>query len=116
MLTEEQVQKKLKKYAEDFNKAYNKGNYSAAHNLYLIALNVSTFMKLDESFMEELFGYCSDDGEPDDNPELGLFSRNVVSEVDIICCTKRNEAYEDQVMRRRGQEVDYYKNKKTALR
>ena len=116
MLTEEQTEKKLKKYAEDFLNAYNKRNYGAAHNLYLIALNVSTFMKLNESFMEKLFGYCADDGEDEDNPNLGLFPRDIVREVDNICSTKRNEAYEDQVMRRRGQEVDYYKHKKTPLR
>jgi len=112
----EQTEKKLKKYAEDFLNAYNKRNYGAAHNLYLVALNVSTFMKLNESFMENLFGYSADDGEDEDNPNLGLFPRDIVREVDNICCTKRNEAYGDQVMRRRGQEVDYYKHKKTPLR
>lgn len=116
MLTEEQTQAKLKKYAEDFLNAYKKGNYGAAHNLYLIALNVSTFMNVDKEFTSNLFGYCADDGEDDDNPNMGLFPRNVVSEVDRICCTKRNEAYEDQIMRRRGQEVDYYKHKKAPLR
>lgn len=116
MLSEEQTEKKLKRYAEDFRRAYDQGNYGMAHNLYLVALNVSTFMGVREQFMQNLFGYCVDDGEPEDNPNVGLFPRDIVRKVDSECCIKRNEAYEDQIMRKRGEKVDYYKNKKTAPR
>ena len=110
MMDEQQTVDKLKETAEDFMEAVESKNYMRAKALYNKALTVATFMQIPKEAMAELFGQSAGIAD-DDEAQDGLFRREAVSRVDLECCIKRNQAYEDQACRRRGTTVRYYSDK-----
>lgn len=107
MIDEQQTVDKLKETAEDFMEAVEDKDYMRAKALYNKALNVATFMQIPKEAMEELFGQSAGIADDEEAPD-GLFQRAAVSKVDLECCIKRNQAYEDQACRERGKTVRYY--------
>ena len=78
--------------------------YGVAHNLYHMAHTVAVFMDLGPANLKKLFGdWDSDDGtETNTALDNGLFKRADVNKVNLECCIKRNQAYEDMALRRAG--------------
>lgn len=107
MIDEQQTVDKLKETAEDFMAAVEDKDYMRAKALYNKALNVATFMQIPKEAMEELFGQSAGIADDEEAPD-GLFQRAAVSKVDLECCIKRNQAYEDQACRKIGKTVRYY--------
>ena len=115
-MDEKQTVDKLKETAEDFMAAVEDKNYMRAKALYNKALTVATFMKIPKEAMEELFGKSAGGIADDEEAPDGLFRRAAVSRVDLECCIKRNQAYEDQACRRKGKTVRYYSDKDYCAR
>lgn len=108
MLTEKEAADKLREYGLRFNKHVRQKDFGKAHNLYNIAIEVATFMKMGEETMEELFGGYDGEGIPEDD---GIFRRSSVNYVNRECCIRRHMAYEDMSCRKQGiplEEERYY--------
>ncbi len=117
MLTEEQMEEKLRGYAETFNRNVREREWGKAHNVYNIILETAVMAEMSKEFMKELFGnYDHDDGEYgwDDGggkvPDDGKIRRADVEKVNMECCIRRNMAYEDMACRRLGLPLGMYRN------
>lgn len=99
MLTEKQMEEKLRKYAEIFRQNVRNKEWGKAHNVYNIVLTAAVMSEMSEKFRAELFGsYDSEDYPVDD----GLIRHSDVSKVNTECCIRRNMAYEDIECRKLG--------------
>ncbi len=104
MLTEAQVEEKLKRLGKEFQDYVAVKQWGMAHNAYREALIVAVFMELSEQFKTKLFGpYGISDTE-----DIGLFCKADVHRVNYESCVKRNMAYQDIACRKEGQPVRYY--------
>ena len=92
MLTEKQMETKLKRYAETFNQNVRNKEWGKAHNVYNITLEAAVMAEMSEGFMKELFGGYDDEDYPLND---GLIKRQDVQKVNAECCIRRNMAYED---------------------
>lgn len=104
MLSETKAMQKLEEYAAIFNDAVYRKDYGVAHNMYCMAHTVAVFMEMGDQCLKKLFGdWDSDDGtETNTALDNGLFKRADVSKVNLECCIRRNQAYEDMALRRAG--------------
>lgn len=100
MLTEREMENKLRDYAARFNQHVSNHEWGAAHNLYNMALTTAVIAEMSEGFRAELFGEYDSEGTGD--VADGLFRRDDVARVDKECCIRRNMAYEDMECRRLG--------------
>lgn len=99
MLTETEMERKLREHAGMFRRYVEEKNWPAAHNVYNITMEAAVMVEMPERFMHELFGGYDAEGYPLDD---GLIRRSDVSKVNMECCIKRNMAYEDRICRQRG--------------
>lgn len=99
MLTEAAMERKLREYAEKFNRHVKEREWGKAHNIYNMVLTAAVMAEASEKFKEELFGsYDVEDHQQDD----GLIRRSDVQRVNAECCIRRNMAYEDMECRKIG--------------
>lgn len=106
MLTEKELEDKLREYAAAFNIHVRTKEWGKAHNVYNMTLTTAVMTGLSREFRDELFGGYdeSDDGDVKD----GLFRREDVAKVNTECCIRRNMAYEDMECRKAGKAPRYY--------
>ena len=100
MLTEREMENKLRDYAARFRQHVGNREWGKAHNLYNMALVTAVIAEMSEGFRKELFGEYDSEGTGD--VADGLFGRDDVAKVDWECCVRRNMAYEDVECRRLG--------------
>lgn len=99
MLTERQMETKLRRYAETFNRHVRNKEWGKAHNIYNTTLETAVMAEMSEEFMKELFGgYDAEEFPLND----GLIKRQDVQKVNTECCIRRNMAYEDIECRKLG--------------
>ena len=110
MLSEAKAITKLEECAAKFNAAVNRKDWGVAHNLYMEAVIVTSFMEIRGDVRKRLYGdWDSDDGTDTDTAlDNGLFSRKDLERVNRECCIMRNMAYEDMALRREGEPLRYY--------
>lgn len=105
MLTEMEMQWKLRDYARKFNRSVTDKEWGKAHNLYHMILTAAVMTEISEKFNEELFGSYDSEGYPVDD---GLIKSRDVARVNTECCIRRNMAYEDMTCRKLGMPLRYY--------
>ncbi len=91
MLTQEQIEKKLFQYAEEFEQLYIQKNYFAAKNRYETAERVAMFV--DYEGRDKLF--MSQGEDRDENPIWGAFNQDHVSKA-YLECIKRGQTYDNK--------------------
>lgn len=106
MLTEAEMERKLREYAAAFSRHVKEKEWGKAHNIYNMVLTAAVMAEMSEEFRAELFGsYDKEDFPLND----GLIRRSDVSRVDIECCIRRNMAYEDMECRKIGLPMEEYR-------
>ena len=108
MLTERDLENKLRDYAARFSQHVRKREWGEGHNLYNMALDTAVIAEMSEDFQAELFGEYDSEGTGD--VADGLFSREDVHRVNRECCIIRNMAYEDKECRRLGIPLGTFRN------
>ena len=106
MLSEEKLMVKLEEKAAMFNSAVKRGEFGAAHNIYIMAHCTAIMAEMSEQSLKKLFGdWDSDDGtETNTALDNGLFKRSVVNYVQWQCCIRSHQTFENMVMRTRKEE------------
>lgn len=110
MLTEKQMEAKLRKYAETFNQNVRDKEWDKAHNVYNITLETAVMAEMSEEFLKELFGDYDSADEDGNALDDGLIRRAAVEKVNTECCIRRNMAYEDRECRKLGIPLGIYRN------
>lgn len=108
MLTERELENKLRDRAARFNQCVRNKEWGAAHNIYNMTLDTAVTAEMSEAFRAELFGEYDSEGTGD--VADGLFKREDVHRVNRECCIIRNMAYEDKECRRLGVPLGTFRN------
>jgi len=110
MLTDKECIARLYELADLFNNLTTRKEWTKAKIAYNKAFEVAMFMEIPSNVKDELFGvYAGDVGEHETPPD-GLFKRETVAKVNMECCIKRQQAYEDIAARKLGQATRYYRD------